>query len=623
MNRSKAVKGGEMQTALLEGCTELKAQRTPPTTVRLTAAQALMRFLAAQQSELLDGSKQPLLGGIWGIYGHGNVAGIGEALYGLQSELPYFRGQNEQGMAHAAIAFAKAHRGRRVMAVTSSIGPGATNMVTAAALAHINRLPVLFLPGDGFLSRRPDPVLQQLESRHSPLLSVNDCFAPVSAYFDRITCPEQLVSSLPEAIRILLSPSERGPVTLSLPQDLQTQAYPFPSSFFAGQVHMIERTRPDRRGVDRTLRFLYRSKRPLIIAGGGIHYSGAEETLQKFCETHSIPLAETQAGKGSLPWNHPLNLGAIGVLGTSAANAVAEEADLILCIGTRLSDFTTASKSLFHRPDLSLIAINSTPFDAAKGNRIGLVCDALEGIFALSEMIREDYADQSFKCTDAYLQEIQRAKAEWECTHQRFTSPTVSALPSDGAVVGAVNRVAGEEAIVVCAAGGLPGELQKLWRTTSPIGYHLEYGYSCMGYEIAGGLGVKMAHPDKEVYVMVGDGSYLMMHTELLTAVQMGLKLNIVLLDNRGFGCIHRLQKACGQPAMGNLFGIDTPTPDFVQNARSYGAHAEQADSIQALKKILQANRNRTECCVTVIRTDPNPSTPGTAWWEVAIAQHS
>lgn len=574
-------------------------------TLTLTTSQALVRYLSKQKVEMHDGSIKPLFGGIWGIYGHGNVAGIGEALWSYRHEMPFYRGQNEQGMAHAAIAFAKAHRVRRVMGVTSSIGPGATNMVTAAALAHINRLPVLFLPGDIFASRRPDPVLQQLENFQSPLTSVNDCFAPVSRYFDRITRPEQLQESLPQAIRTLLSPTDRGAVTLALPQDTQTEHGEYPAAFFEETTHYLERPCPDKRSVERAAALIKRAKRPLMIAGGGVHYSGAEEVLLKFVEAHGIPQVETQAGKASLPWDHPLNLGAIGVTGTSAANAYAREADLILCVGTRLSDFTTSSKSLFHRDKVGFVQINTAAFDAVKTKGESLIGDARECLSALSGSLGNHQ-------WELVLQPLQK---EWDAIYQKSIHPS-SGMPTDTQVLAAVNKCCSETDIVVCAAGGLPGELHKNWHSRDPLSYHLEYGYSCMGYEIAGGLGVKMAHPDREVYVLVGDGSYLMLHTELLTSIQMNIKINVVLLNNYGFGCINRLQKGCGLAPSGNL--IDKSV-DFVHNARSYGCHAEKAGSLEELKTLLIKNRSETRTCVTVIETDPEKASPGHGWWDVAV----
>ncbi len=572
-------------------------------------------YLAKQKTELFDGSIEPLFGGVFGIYGHGNVAGIGEALWKYRQELPYFRGQNEQGMAHTAIAYAKAHRGRRVMGVTTSIGPGATNMVTAAALAHVNRLPVLFLPGDIFTTRRPDPVLQQLENPHSPLTSVNDCFIPVSQFFDRITHPEQLLQSLPQAVQTLMHPTTRGPVTLSLPQDTQTEAYEFPLEFFREQVHYISRPQPDSREVERAAAVLKQSRRPLIIAGGGVHYSGAEEALREFAESRGIPVAETQAGKGSLSSEHRLSLGGIGVTGTAAANAIAREADCILAIGTRLGDFTTASKSLFHREEVPIIALNTSPMDTAKVSGRKIIGDALAGLKTLDGALGDWAAIETHEST------VAQAKADWNAMRAEIMAPQNS-LPTDAQVLGAVEKCVGEKDVIVCAAGGMPGELHKLWNVRDPLAYHLEYGYSCMGYEIAGGLGVKMALPEREVYVVVGDGSYLMLHTELLTARQLGYKINVILLDNHGFGCINRLQKACGSSPYGNIMGRE-PQVDFAANAKSYGCHAKKVNNLEELQQTLRENRTVNLPCVTVIETDPEQGSPGTAWWDVAIPEQS
>jgi len=598
----------------LEAVTREHKQKTQ----RLTVAQALVRFLAVQQVEQLDGTFQPLCGGIFGIFGHGNVACLGEALYEKREELPYLRGQNEQGMAHAAIAYAKAHHCRRIMGVTTSIGPGATNLVTACALAHVNRLPVLFLPGDVFASRRPDPVLQQLEDERAPLKSVNACLEPVSRYFDTISRPEQLLASLPRVVRVLMDPLNRGPVTLSLPQDVQGEAYDFPVSFFEPVKHYLRRQRPDSREVERCVQLLSRSERPLMIVGGGVHYSGACREVQVFAEKHGIPVGETQAGKGVLPFNHPLAMGGIGVTGTRAANAVAREADLVLCVGTRLSDFTTASKSLF-ADGAKCIGINVSEMDASKLNAETLLSDSREGIVALSNELKD------WSASDAYRASCQRLHAAWREERKQVVRATGETI-SDAQVLAAVNAVADEQCTVVCAAGGLPGELHKLWDAKSTMHYHVEYGFSCMGYEIAGGLGVKLAHPEREVYVLVGDGSYLMLHTELVTARQLGLKINVLVVDNHGFGCINRLQQACGSPSFGNLQRTPAGEPlkiDFVANAASYGCHARKAGSIEELKRILIENKALDEVCVTVIETDPSLSTSGSAWWDVALPEVS
>jgi 3D-(3,5/4)-trihydroxycyclohexane-1,2-dione acylhydrolase (decyclizing) len=484
-------------------------------TIRLTMTQALVRYLAAQRSEL-EGAETPLFAGVFAIFGHGNVAGLGEALYGAREQLPTLRAHNEQAMALAAIAFAKASRRRRMMACTTSIGPGATNMVTAAAVAHANRLPVLLLPGDVFASRRPDPVLQQIEGFGDPSISVNDCFRPVSRWWDRLTRPEQLIESLPQALRVLTDPADCGPVTLALPQDVQAEAFDYPEAFFRPKVWRVRRPPPDSAQLAATAAALSRSRAPLIVAGGGVHYALACGTLADFAGRRGMPVAETQAGKGTLAWDHPSNVGAIGVTGTTAANALADEADLVLAVGTRLGDFTTASRSLFRNPAMTLIQLNIAGFDAAKHGALPLIADAKAGIEAL------DRALSDWAVPTGWSEKARRLNSEWNVAAGRATAPTNAALPSDAQVLGAVNRAANPPDIVVCAAGGLPGELHKLWRIGEPGTYHVEYGYSCMGYEIAGGLGVKLAEPDREVWVVVGDGSYLMMNSEIATSVQMG-----------------------------------------------------------------------------------------------------
>ncbi len=458
------------------------------TTVRLTMAQALVRFLASQRTEI-NHQRVPLFAGIWAIFGHGNVAGLGEALHAARSHLPTLRAHNEQAMAHAAIAFAKASRRRRMMACTTSIGPGATNMVTAAAVAHVNRLPVLLLPGDMFASRRPDPVLQQIEDFGDGTVSANDCFRPVSRYFDRITRPEQIIPALTRAISVLTDPAEAGPVTLGLCQDVQAEAFDYPESFFAERVWTPRRLRPDARELADAAEIIRAARKPLIIAGGGVLYSEAETTLKRFAERHGIPVAETQAGKSALPHDHPLTVGAIGVTGTGAANAVAGEADVIIAVGTRLQDFTTGSWTLFQNPQRRLVSLNVQPFDALKHASVPLVADARAGLEELATALEGWHAPAQ------WTERAQGEMAAWTATARRYTSPSNAALPSDAEVIGAVQRASAPSDIVVCAAGGLPGELHKLWQASEPGGYHLEYGYSCMGYEIAGGVGVKMAHP--------------------------------------------------------------------------------------------------------------------------------
>ena len=576
-------------------------------TVRITMAEAVVRFLAAQY---IDGDT-PLFAGVWAIFGHGNVAGLGPALHAARRKLPTLRAHNEQAMAHAAIAFAKAHARRRMMACTTSIGPGASNMVTAAAVAHVNRLPVLLLPGDVFAGRRPDPVLQQLENFGDPTLSVNDCFRPVSRYFDRILRPEQLLVSLPAALRVLLDPAECGPATLALPQDVQTEAYDFPAEFFRKRLHRIRRPLPDADELADAVHALKKSKKPLIIAGGGVKYALAEKRLAAFAEEHGIPVAETQAGKGSLAWDHACNAGAIGVTGAGAANALAARADLVLSVGSRLGDFATGSRALF--AGARLVQLNVAGFDAAKHGALSLVADAHAGLEALGRGLK------GWKAPAAWTSEAARLTRAWNRKVDEIVAPT-RAKPADAQVLGVVNSVLKKDSVVVCAAGGLPGELHKLWRASDSVSYHLEYGYSCMGYEIAGGLGVKLAHPEREVCVLVGDGSYLMLNSEIATSVALGAKLTIVLLDNRGFGCIQRLQAATGGASFNNLLDDAAPRVDFAAHARSLGAQAEMAKDLASLKPLLQRAVRAKKTSVVVIETDPRRGTAeGGAWWDVAV----
>jgi 3D-(3,5/4)-trihydroxycyclohexane-1,2-dione acylhydrolase (decyclizing) len=593
-------------------------------TIRLTAAQALVRYLAALRAETAEGVL-PLFGGVFAIFGHGNVAGIGEALYQHRSQLPTYRAHNEQAMALAAIAYAKANMRRRMMACTTSIGPGATNMVTAAAVAHVNRLPVLLLPGDIFVSRAPDPVLQQVEDFHDGGISANDCFRPVSRYFDRIVHPQQLLTALPRAIHVLTDPAMCGPVTLAMPQDVQTLAYDWPEDFFAPLKIEWRAVPPPLAQLREAAAALKNAKRPLIVAGGGVLYGEATEMLRGFAAGRGAPVAETQAGKGALPWDHPLQLGSIGVTGSTAANALAREADLVLAVGTRLQDFTTGSHSLFTHA--KLINLNVNGLDAIKLRGLALLADARSGLQAL------DTALPGWKAEAAWTAKAKKLAAEWRAQVDAITGRRDAKLPYEGEVIGAVQRSSEDSAtrdIVVCSAGGLPGELHKLWRTSVPGGYHLEYGYSCMGYEIAGGLGVKMAHPMREVVVIVGDGSYLMMNSEIATSVMLGLKLVIVLLDNRGYGCIHRLQQACGGAPFNNLFddGMRTagaaPRVDFIAHAVSLGAAAEKVDGIAGLEAALKRARASARTSVVCIETDPNRSTAeGGWWWEVAVPEVS
>ncbi|MBL8524998.1 MAG: 3D-(3,5/4)-trihydroxycyclohexane-1,2-dione acylhydrolase (decyclizing) [Betaproteobacteria bacterium] len=593
-------------------------------TVRLTAAQAVVRYLSKQLVQTEAGTL-PYFAGVWAIFGHGNVAGLGEALYASREQLPVYRAHNEQAMAHAAIAYAKQSRRRRAMICTTSIGPGATNMVTAAALAHVNRLPILFIPGDVFASRRPDPVLQQIEFNSDATLSANDCFRPVSRFFDRITRPEQVIDALPRAMSMLFDASQCGPATVAFCQDVQCEAFDYPAAFFEPHVWRFRKQPADPVELDHLASLLKACTAPLIIAGGGVRYSDAEQALDDFARATGIPVGETQAGKGSLVWDHPGNLGSIGVTGTSAANSAAQNADLIIGIGTRLQDFTTGSRALFAAEGRMLAQINTSDIDAHKHGAVSVMGDAGTALVALQSRLAGWRAPAAW---------AKRLSAEIETWNQQWTlatsplSTAVDRLPSDAQVVGAVWRQATENAVVVCAAGGLPGELHKLWRTRAKGGYHVEYGYSCMGYEIAGGLGAKMAEPDRDVYVMVGDGSYLMMNSEIATSVMLGMKLTIVVLDNRGFGCINRLQQATGSAPFNNLL-VDSknkvlPDIDFAAHAASMGANARKVDDIAGLDAAMAEAKNSDRTFVIVIDTDPAISTQaGGTWWDVAVPEVS
>ncbi|MGF9692483.1 3D-(3,5/4)-trihydroxycyclohexane-1,2-dione acylhydrolase (decyclizing) [Rhizobium sp. 0TCS1.26] len=584
-------------------------------TIRLTAAQAMMRYLANQLNE--DGL--PYIAGVWAIFGHGNVAGIGEALYGVRDQLPTYRGQNEQSMAHAAIAYAKQLGRRRAMAVTSSIGPGALNMVTAAALAHVNRLPVLFIPGDVFANRGPDPVLQQIEDFGDGTVSVNDCFKPVSRYFDRIMRPEHLLTALPRAMRTLTDPADCGPVTLAFCQDVQAEAYDYPESFFDKKTWRFRRPEPDVFEFEAAVDALKAAKNPVIVAGGGVHFSGATETLRAFVEKHKIPVVETQAGKSALAWDHAYNFGPVGVTGCESANIVSEKADLVLGIGTRFQDFTTGSWALFKNPERKILALNVQAYDSAKHDAIPLVADAKVGLEKLSAAL----GDHAFASPDAGL------KASWFAKADAVTAAPVDAntLPTDMQVIGAVQRASRDNTVVMCAAGTMPGELHQLWKAKLPLSYHMEYGFSCMGYEIAGGLGIKMAEPDRDVIVMVGDGSYMMMNSELATAVGMGVKLTLVITDNRGYGCINRLQMGTGGAEFNNLYAHSNVSPigiDFAAHAASMGAKSTKVSSVAELETALDAARDATETSVIVIDTDPYPTPDaGGTWWDVAVPEVS
>ena len=588
-------------------------------TIRLTMAQALVRHLAAQRIRTAGGS-EPLFHGVFAIFGHGNVAGLGEALAANRKSLPTFRAHNEQAMAHAAIAFAKANRRRRLMACTTSVGPGATNLVTAAALAHVNRLPVLLLPGDAFAGRQPDPVLQQVERFDDPTVTANDCFKPVSRFWDRITRPEQLLASLPQAIAVLLDPADCGPVTIALPQDVQVEACDYPQSFFAERVHSVERPRPDRARLDEALRRIKVARRPLIVAGGGVHYSEATEAVAEFASRHGIPVAETQAGKGTLAFDHPANAGGLGVTGSAAANRLLAESDLVLALGTRLQDFTTGSGKLIRDFDDRLVSINVARHDAIKRGALAVRGDVLATLGELGPGLA------GWAAEPAWRERTRALVTEWNEAVDAATRAGPG-LPTDAQVLGAVNRALGKGATVVCAAGGLPGELHKLWRCAEPGSYHLEYGYSCMGYEIAGGLGVKMADPARTVAVLLGDGSYLMMNSEIATSVASGHPLLVVLCDNRGFGCIHRLQRATAGEAHNNMWKDSFPAEapvDFVAHARALGADAQKVADIAALEAAVAKARSAARTTVLVIETDPQSGTAaGGAWWNVPVAEVS
>jgi 3D-(3,5/4)-trihydroxycyclohexane-1,2-dione acylhydrolase (decyclizing) len=588
-------------------------------TIRLTAAQALVRFLTSQLVRLDDGAELPLFAGVWAIFGHGNVAGIGEALFQVKDQLPTYRGHNEQGMAHIAIAFSKARQRQQVMVATSSIGPGATNMVTAAALAHVNRIPVLLIPGDVFASGLPDPVLQQAEDFSDGTVSVNDAFRPVSRYFHRITRPEQLIQALPKAMVALTDPALCGPATISVCQDVQSQAFDYPLAMFDQRVWGLRRQAPDSHELAQTLAAIKGAARPVIVAGGGVRYSRAEEELQAFATTHQIPVVETQAGKSSLQAHHPLNFGAVGVTGVACANLLAREADLVLAVGTRLQDFTTGSNSLFK---CQVIQLNVQAMDTGKYRAMPCVADAKLGLQTLSANLDE------YQSSADWITRANQARSEWlEVQKDIISAANDTSIPSDAQVVAAVNQSVSDNAVVVAAAGSLPAELHKHWNSDSVGGYHLEYGYSCMGYEIAGGVGVKMAEPDREVVVMVGDGSYLMMNSDIATAVSLGLKITIVVLDNRGYSCINRLQMATGGANFNNLlrdtYNEGLADIDFAGHARAMGADARKVANIGELKTAVGDASDRAGVSVVVIDTDPMPASPGDCWWEVEVPEVS
>jgi 3D-(3,5/4)-trihydroxycyclohexane-1,2-dione acylhydrolase (decyclizing) len=591
---------------------------------RMTVAQAIVAFLRNQYSRR-DSREYQFIQGYFGIFGHGNVAGMGQALE-QDLGLPYYLARNEQAMVHAAAAFAKASFRMRTLACTTSIGPGATNMVTGAAAATVNRLPVLLLPGDIFARRNVAPVLQQLESSFSQDISVNDCFRPISRYWDRIQRPEQLLTALPEAMRVLTSPSDTGAVTISLPQDVQAEAFDFPEEFFRKRIWDIPRNRCDQHLVRRAAEWIRVAKKPLLIAGGGVLYSEASEALSNFARTTGIPVCETQAGKGALPNDHPQEVGAAGVSGTPGANILAREADLVLGIGTRYSDFTSASKTAFQNPAARFINVNVAEFDAFKHAALPLTGDARVTLDELQTAVA------GFRVDEGYRARIERFRADWEREVDRIYSVRKGPPITQGEVIGVVNDATEASDIVVCAAGSLPGDLHKLWRTRQPGGYHMEYGYSTMGYEIAGGLGAKMARPEREVFVLVGDGSYLMMAQEIVTSIQEGLKLNIVLLDNHGFSSIGGLSRSCGNEGMGTNYRYrrgakyegDVLPVDFVANAASLGAWSVRAQTRGELQAAIGLARKERRTSVIVVETSYEDRVPSyESWWDVAIAEVS
>jgi 3D-(3,5/4)-trihydroxycyclohexane-1,2-dione acylhydrolase (decyclizing) len=595
-------------------------------TRRLTMAQALIQFLKNQYVER-DGQQHAFFAGMLGIFGHGNIAGIGQALQ-QNPDFPYIMVRNEQASVHFAAAFAKASNRLRTFACTSSIGPGATNMITGAAMATVNRLPVLLLPGDIFARRNVAPVLQQIESPTTQDIGVNDCFKPVSRYWDRIYRPEQLITALPEVMRVLTSPSDCGAVTLSLPQDVQTEAYDYPEELFRKRIWLIRRGQPDQVSFARAVEAIRAAKRPLIVAGGGVLMSEASEALDKFVRQTGIPIGESQAGKGSLAWDHPQQMGAIGATGTLAANRLAHSADLVIGIGTRYADFTSASMTAFQNPSVRFVNINTAEFDAYKVGAIPLIADARIALEQLAAALPD------CKVTPEYAAEAAKLKAEWEAEVDRLFHLNNPGKPAQSEVIGAMWQASGPRDVLLSAAGSHPGDLQKLWRTRTPNGYHMEYGYSCMGYEIPGAMGAKIADPSREVYVFLGDGTYLMMPAEITTSVQEGIKIIVVLVDNHGFASIGSLSRSLGQQGFGTSYRLRSKTSgqldgdplnvDFVANARSLGAHAIKASTLDELKQALAEAKTIDRTTVIVIETDTTQGVPGyDSWWDVAVAEVS
>lgn len=589
-------------------------------TIRLTMAQALVRYLVNQHT-MIDGKKEPLFPGVFAIFGHGNVTCLGEALESVRDVMPTWRGQNEQSMGLAAVAFAKASRRRQIMVATSSIGPGCTNFLTAAGTAHSNRLPVLFLSGDTFSNRLPDPVLQQVEHFQDPTLTVADAFKSCTRFWDRITHPAQLMVSLPQAVATMMDPATSGPAFIALPQDIQAVAYDYPEVFFEEKIHRSPRPRPDQDSIAEAAAILKSAQKPMIVAGGGVFYSGAVATLTSFAEKHGIPVTETIAGRSQMLHDHKLNAGPLGVIGSSSANALAAEADVVLAVGTRLQDFTTGSWSVFGNESMQLIAINAASFDAHKHRALSVVGDAKVGLEDLSSALG------NWAGSPAWIETAQGHYAEWNRTVDQHSGPSDAVPPSYGQVVGAINRSCDSTDLALTAAGGLPGELCKNWKTRSIGTFDCEFGFSCMGYEIAGGWGAKMADPSREVIVFVGDGSYLMLNSDIYSTVLTGHKMIVIVCDNGGFSVINRLQNFKGSASFNNLLQDckveNLQGVDFVQHATSMGALGEQVESIAELEAAFKRAKAADRTYVICIKTQPSQWTPGDAWWDVGVPEVS
>ncbi len=589
-------------------------------TIRLTMAQALVRYLVNQHT-MIDGKKEPLFPGVFAIFGHGNVTCLGEALESVRDVIPTWRGQNEQSMGLAAVAFAKASRRRQIMVATSSIGPGCTNFLTAAGTAHSNRLPVLFLSGDTFSNRLPDPVLQQVEHFQDPTLTVADAFKSCTRFWDRITHPAQLMVSLPQAVATMMDPATSGPAFIALPQDIQAVAYDYPEVFFEEKIHRSPRPRPDQDSIAEAAAILKSAQKPMIVAGGGVFYSGAVATLTSFAEKHGIPVTETIAGRSQMLHDHKLNAGPLGVIGSSSANALAAEADVVLAVGTRLQDFTTGSWSVFGNESMQLIAINAASFDAHKHRALSVVGDAKVGLEDLSSALG------NWAGSPAWIESAQGHYAEWNRTVDQHSGPSDAVPPSYGQVVGAINRSCDSTDLALTAAGGLPGELCKNWKTRSIGTFDCEFGFSCMGYEIAGGWGAKMADPSRDVIVFVGDGSYLMLNSDIYSTVLTGHKMIVIVCDNGGFSVINRLQNFKGSASFNNLLQDckveNLQGVDFVQHATSMGALGEQVESIAELEAAFKRAKAADRTYVICIKTQPSQWTPGDAWWDVGVPEVS